>query len=477
MPTESQILQEKALLLVTRERELNALRNKHQRLARWLAVSQSLPEIVNPRFSLAEIGSKFVERILSVIKLQRVRLVEIRDDGLRPFGADRITLPALPSTAKTCLLAQRSGLVNEPSSTCEQALAETLRLYRYLWYRVDACPERTIMLVGGFDRERAQSYLPFDQEDLEYFVNAGQHFELLLANVLLLNELAADKARLEQFNDELERRVEERTAELAQAHRRTSEAFSELREKDRRLSEDLSQARAFQQSILPSLPHSGLVEFGAHYEALDLVGGDIYDVAAVAPEHFRVFVADATGHGVQASLRTIVIKSEYDQIKHLHSSPETVLSQLNERLTRTYADNEMLSTGCCFDIRLSAGELRLRYSNAAHPPLLLRDHRGATDEIYHRSSFLALDPETVFRVEERSLSRGDVVIAYSDGFSEQPGPEGRCFDLRKAIEQHLTASRSLQEEITNVHREFERFREAEPQGDDITLVAARVGAP
>jgi len=475
MTTESQILQEKALLLVTRERELNFLRNKHQRLTRWLTLSQSLPEIVNPRFGLAEIGAKFVQRILSVIKLQRVRLVEVRDDGLRPFGAARITLPALPPAAAVCLSGQRSGLVNEPASPGEMALAETLKLHRYLWYRVDACPEKTILLVGGFDRERAQSYLPFDQEDLEYFVNAGQHFELLLLNVLLLNELEADKARLEQFNDELERRVQERTAELAQAHRRTSEAFSELREKDRRLSEDLSQARAFQQSILPVLPQSDFVEFGACYEALDLVGGDIYDVAAIAPEHFRVFVADATGHGVQASLRTIVVKSEYDQIKHLCTSPEAVLGQLNERLTRTYADNEMLSTGCCFDIRLSGGEVTLRYSNAAHPPLLLRSSSGVTDEIYHRSSFLALDPEMTFRVEERLLSRGDVVIAYSDGFSEQSDPVGHFFDLREAVERQLATPRPLQEALADLQGDFDRFRTPQPQGDDLTLVAARIG--
>ena len=68
-----------------------------------------------------------------------------------------------------------------------------------------------------------------------------------------------------------------------------------------------------------------------------MVGGDIYDIFQPSSEHYRVFIAGATGHGVQASLRTIVIKSEYDRLKHAHGSPETLLAELNQRLVSQYA--------------------------------------------------------------------------------------------------------------------------------------------
>jgi serine phosphatase RsbU (regulator of sigma subunit) len=475
MDAESEVLREKALLLITRERELISLRNKHQKLLSWLALSQSLPELVDRRLSLAEIGAKFVGRIVAAIKLQRVYLLEIGDDGLRPFGSEQPTLPPLPAAAVARLLETRSGMLNEPEQPSERALVETLRLHRLLWYRVDFGTSKTVILVGGFDQQRAASYLPFDHEDCEHFAHAGQHFESLVRNVLLLNELAEDKLRLERFNEELEQRVRERTNDLARANREITQALSDLREKDRRLSEDLTQARAFQQSILPSLPPEGPIQFAASYRPLDMVGGDIYDVVCLAPQHYRVFMADASGHGVQASLRTIVIRSEYDRVKYTADSPESVLDELNRRLVRHYAETEMLCTGCCFDLRGDPhGACLLHYSNAAHPALLHASHRGV-EEIYHDGPFLGLSSNIDLHTQTERLEQGDLVLLYSDGISDQPGPTGDLFDLASALRVGLGTKPTLSGALEDVCAQFDRFRGPVPVADDVTLILARFG--
>ena len=131
-------------------------------------------------------------------------------------------------------------------------------------------------------------------------------FYFLLAALVLSVGTGAVRLRLRQLRaraDELERKVDERTAELAST-------YQLLREKDDRLHEDLLRAREFQQRILPQLPAHPRVRFAAAYKPADLVGGDLYDVCALAPGRFRVLVADTTGHGVQASLRTMVLKTE-----------------------------------------------------------------------------------------------------------------------------------------------------------------------
>lgn len=475
MDPEAQTLREKALLLVTRERELLTLRNKHQRLLNWLSLSQSLPQIVDRQFSLAEIGAKLVSRIMSSIKLQRVVLLELGADGLRPLGTEQPLKPALPAQTMACLANARSGMLNEPESECERALAESLNLHRLLWYRFDLWQDKMVLLVGGFDQQRSASYMPFDQEDAEHFAHAGQHFESLLSNLLLLNELERDKQHLEGFNEELELRVRERTEELGQANQDLTQALCALREKDRRISEDLQQARAFQQSILPVLPQGGRIEFGAFYKPLDMVGGDIYDVVQLSSEHYRVFIADATGHGVQASLRTIVIKSEYDRLKHSHESPETLLSELNQRLVSQYAESEMLCTGCCFDVKLNEEGVTLRYSNAAHPPLLHKSKSGIC-EVQLDGFYLGLMPETTFCVQEKLLELGDVLVAYTDGISDQPGPNREPFDLKESIQQHLQPVKSLNLVLDDVCNQLQQFCGSVPLVDDITLVAMRMGS-
>ena len=315
--------------------------------------------------------------------------------------------------------------------------------------------------------------MPFDQEDREYFANAGQHFESLLRNVLLLNELERDKLRLEQFNDELELRVRERTKELARANQEIGNAFASLREKDRRLSEDLAQARAFQRSILPGLPQSDRIEFGAVYRALDMVGGDIYDIASIGKEQYRIFVADATGHGVQASLRTIVIKSEYDRIKQRHALADTLLVELNQRIVETYSENEMLCTACCCDITLDADGANLRYANAAHPPLQYGAASGI-EEIYHSVPFLGLEASISLHSSERRLAPGYLIIALTDGICEQLGRNGEVFNLAAALDQCERREQPVAQMLWELCATFDRFRGQTAQGDDVTLVAARI---
>ena len=136
-------------------------------------------------------------------------------------------------------------------------------------------------------------------------------FFVLVCTGIFVAGAGAVRLRVRQLRArarELEQRVEERTLQLATT-------FELLREKDERLNEDLLRAQAFQRRILPQLPEDQDIRFSAVYRPADLVGGDIYDVCSLGPGRFRVLVADTTGHGIQASLRTMVLKTEYDRIK------------------------------------------------------------------------------------------------------------------------------------------------------------------
>jgi serine phosphatase RsbU (regulator of sigma subunit) len=194
----------------------------------------------------------------------------------------------------------------------------------------------------------------------------------------------------------------------------------------------------------------------------------------LGPEHYRVFIADATGHGVQASLRTIVIKSEYDRLKQSHESPETLLFELNQRLVSQYAESEMLCTGCCFDLKRNVEKVTLRYSNAAHPPLLHKSTSGIR-EVQQDGFYLGLMPDTQFHVKEEVLELGDVLVAYTDGISDQPGPNREPFDLQESIRQHLHSEKSLNSGLDEVCNRLQQFCGSAHLVDDITLVAMRIG--
>jgi serine phosphatase RsbU (regulator of sigma subunit) len=345
-----------------------------------------------------------------------------------------------------------------------------------MWCRLpDPENDLPVLMVAGYDAEKAAFYSPFEIEDFGHFRSMGEHLALQMRNANLIKQLEREKRSLEELNETLEKRVADRTEEIAHANRELGDALGILEEKDRRLNEDLDQARSFQQSILPVTPVAGEVEFAAIYRPLEQVGGDIYDITMMAEGHYRLFIADATGHGVQASLRTIVMKSEYDRLKVRHAQPDELLVEFNRRLVRQFHPAEMLCTACCFDVILEGRGARLRYVNAAHPPLLLAS--GAElREIYRDGPFLGLSDEIKLELVDEKLAAGDTVLAYTDGLSDQLGGNRTGFRVDEAVRAALAATSSLALAMEDVVTQFNHFRGTNAVADDLTLIGARVRA-
>ncbi len=269
--------------------------------------------------------------------------------------------------------------------------------------------------------------------------------------------------------EQLEAKVEERTQELAKASANLEVAFRSLAEKDARLHQDLLQAKAFQERILPRLPSGGAVRFRAVYRPADLVGGDIYDVCEVAEGHFRVFLADTTGHGVQASLRTMVLKSEYDRVRSSREGPGSVLGELNRRLATLYPDLAMRCSACCFDLVTDADGAAIRYANAAHPPLLRVSELGV-DEIYAPSPFLGVVTEATFGERDERLEMEGKLLVYTDGIYEQEDAEGRPFGVERMAEILARQPRTAEEIVHDLDDALTEFVGGGPLEDDVLLL-------
>ena len=261
--------------------------------------------------------------------------------------------------------------------------------------------------------------------------------------------------------------MKERTLELVLANQK-------LAEKDQRISEDLAEAEAFQRRILPALPRSSEVVFAAVYRPADAVGGDLYDVCEIEPGRFRVFIADTTGHGVQAWLRTMVLKTEYDRIKQGASDPGAVLSRLSSTLYRLYPGLEMRCSACCFDIDVrQPGDAVVRYANAAHPPLL-HVTKARVQEVYQPGPFLGMVDEILLLPHVFKVRPGDRLVTYTDGICEQEDGRGNAFGLTRIGQALALPEQDLDAAVDVLIQEFVTFACSQRIEDDIALVAAEL---
>lgn len=469
-----QLLKEKAILLLSRERELAALRKKHVRASAWLTVSYGLAEIANALLPAREIYERFSLSLIGSLQLQSVCFYELSPEGGLAAVLQKGNVKSEQSVGAAGMELVRSrsaGLSNDPKDDSERELAKSVGLGRMLWYRLERVGAPPLLLVAGYDAARSVFYAPFDDEDLAHFTSLGHHLEVLLGNQALISALEDEKRALQRFNQELEGRVEQRTQELADRNQQLARALAGLREKEQRITDDLEQARTFQRSILPALPRSRELTFEALFLPVELVGGDIYDVCRLSDGRFRIFMTDATGHGVQASMRTVVLKAEYNRVKNDLVSPGAVLEAFNRSVVALYPESEMLCTASCIDVVPGGRGAEVHYANAAQPPLV-RVSGAAADLVFLDSPFLGVAETVDVPTMSFSLGAGDRLFVYTDGLSDQTNRDGAMFDLVGSLARGSGGSlRSLVDHLMDA---FDGFRAGYATSDDITLVALEV---
>ncbi|WP_329241054.1 SpoIIE family protein phosphatase [Actinoallomurus sp. NBC_01490] len=193
-------------------------------------------------------------------------------------------------------------------------------------------------------------------------------------------------------------------------------------------------AEILQRAMLTDLPAAGRLRFTARYlpaEAGLNVGGDWYDAFERPDGDIVAGVGDVTGHGLQAAalmgqLRTTLRAYAVDA-----GGPGEVLTRMHRMLSHLQPDD--LATAVL--VQVSPDGL-LRWSNAGHPPPLVRAPDG-TVTVLEGHDFLLGMPLEGADLREFGIrpEPGSIVLFYTDGLIERRGvPLGDGIDrLSRAL--------------------------------------------
>jgi serine phosphatase RsbU (regulator of sigma subunit) len=231
---------------------------------------------------------------------------------------------------------------------------------------------------------------------------------------ILLNDFAANLENTYTILN-LEKLVLDRTAELHQIN-------VDLKQKDRVISTDLKIAKRIQQSLLPKkTDRIGDLGIDTRYMPMAEVGGDYFDITGIADGLYRVFIADATGHGVQAALITLLIKGEYDRLKMVIDNPGELVELINNGFMLDSRHLSFFFTCVVADINLK--ENKVSYASAGHP----------TQYIFSGDSIISMLPTgkvagiiegTPYKSVECEFKPGDKMVLFSDGLFEEFNSRG-----------------------------------------------------
>jgi sigma-B regulation protein RsbU (phosphoserine phosphatase) len=194
----------------------------------------------------------------------------------------------------------------------------------------------------------------------------------------------------------------------------------------RQLETELAVARDIQAQLLPTgeLVGPNLRLMGRN-EPCRQVGGDYYDYFPLAAGREIGFcIADVAGKGIPAALLMTTLRVTFRELAQTGAPPEEVIGALDARI------GDVLSQGrfvCFFYGMLDPQTGLLRYCNAGIEPPLLRRHDGRQESLRRGGPVLGIGANVPYRRGTVRLQAGDLIVAFTDGITEQTSPDGAEF--------------------------------------------------
>jgi len=276
----------------------------------------------------------------------------------------------------------------------------------------------------------------------------------------------------------LEQKVEERTAQLAQANIEITKLNDRLKQENLRMSAELDITRELQQMILPKareLEQIPGLDIAGFMEPATEVGGDYYDVLN-QDGRVKIGIGDVTGHGLesgvvmimaQTAVRALLANQETNPVRFLNAVNRTIY----DNVQRMNAD-KMLSLAL---LDYQDGTVRI---SGQHEEVILVRADGKLELIdtvdLGFPVGLESDIEPFINQLEIVLNPGDGIVLYTDGITEAENTDGNQYGLERLCEvvrQHYNLSATgIQQAIVEDVRAYIGEQEV---FDDITLLVLK----
>ncbi len=236
--------------------------------------------------------------------------------------------------------------------------------------------------------------------------------------------------------EELERALARKSAELLELeqlveHMEQQSIRSAVRERD------LAIARRIQSSLLPLRCSIPGWEIASRMQPSEDLGGDYFDIH-VQQAGMWVSIGDVTGHGLSAGLVMLMVQSGMASLVRAlpEASPRELLGPLNrmlfENIRRRMGDDDHVT----LSLLKFAQDGTVRFSGAHEEMIIWRAATRGCERVPTPGVWLGARESIEALMSEGSLrlGAGDVLLLYTDGFTEAMNSARRQFGLTRLCE-------------------------------------------
>jgi PAS domain S-box-containing protein len=230
-------------------------------------------------------------------------------------------------------------------------------------------------------------------------------------------------------------------------------------------------AQQIQASLLPSKPIvADTFEVTGYCLTADKAGGDYFDYFYRNKDQLDMVIADVSGHSVGPALFMVETRSAIRAQSGLSATPSQSLAFLNDFLFEDLNKSDYFIT--LFYLQADIGKRLLRFTNAGHPPPLLFCRASRTIiELDTEGLLLGIKKDVVFEEKSIAISKGDLVLFYTDGLIEAEDNHKEFFGVHRVKAMFLEkADEPPQKIINGLGDALRDFCQRTDFSDDITLM-------
>ena len=238
-----------------------------------------------------------------------------------------------------------------------------------------------------------------------------------------------------------------------------------------RKTKELEEARQLQLSMLPKkIPVLPNYEVAAFMRTATEVGGDYYDFRVQDNGEFFVAFGDATGHGLQAGTMVTLMKGFFTS-----DSSKLEMAAFMNHCSRMIKEIELGRILMSFSY-LRFENYKLSVTSAGMPPIFYYNKLlNEVEEITIQGMPLGAMRSFPYKVIEKNVNSGDIILLLTDGLPEQMNHNEEMFDYSRVKENFKDITNNSPEEIINkLIKVGDEWMSGKLQDDDITFVIIRV---
>ena len=238
------------------------------------------------------------------------------------------------------------------------------------------------------------------------------------------------------------------------------------------IQQELEMAREIQRNLLPqAAPEIGGYDLAAKTVPARNVGGDYYDFLPWGEDRLALCLGDVSGKGMPAAMLMANLQATIRGQTLLQPAAGECLARSN-RLLYDSTDSDKFVT--LVYALLDKNTHGIHYCNAGHNPPMLLSKEGEPRLLDVGGPVLGVLPSFSFEEAMVQIEPGELLLIYSDGFTEAVN---RCFE-EFGQERLLEATRAAWDEpaaamIESIFAAVKRHAGDTPQHDDMTLLALR----